>query len=257
MSALDDSFAQAAALVSQAQYMVALTGAGVSTASGIPDFRSVGSGLWEFNDPLEVASLSAFRYHPERFYKWFQPLAALMQTAQANAAHAALAELEHRGRLKLLITQNIDGLHTQAGQQAVVELHGNLREAVCGRCHTRWPGAPIMAQVAAIGQVPHCPDCDGVLKPNAVLLGEVIPESALQAARTAARACDLMLVIGCSLEVMPAAALPYEAVSSGARLIIFNHDPTYMDERADVIFRTDVIESLPSLIRRLKATRDV
>lgn len=253
MSVLDPAIAQIVALMRQARSVVALTGAGVSTASGIPDFRSAGSGLWEQMDPLEVASLTAFRYRPAQFYKWLQPLAACIQQAQPNAAHGALAELEQRGQLTKLITQNIDGLHTRAGQRAVVELHGSLREAICGQCHTRWPGAPILAQVTATGQTPYCPSCGGVLKPDAVLLGEVIPETTLRAAREAVRTCDLLLVVGCSLEVMPAAALPYEAVTAGARLIIFNHDATYMDERADVILRADVAESLPRLLAALKA----
>lgn len=252
MSGVADGIHQTAELLRGARYGVAITGAGVSTPSGIPDFRSAGSGLWEQVDPLEVASLPAFRYHPERFYQWLRPFAQLMQNTQPNPAHIAFAQLEARGYLKVLMTQNIDQLHTRAGSQRVLELHGSLREAVCGQCHRHWPGTPILNQFIADGHVPHCADCGGVLKPNAILLGEALSESVLREARLAARACDVMLVAGSSLEVMPAAGLPYEAVSTGARLVMFNQEPTYMDERAEIIVREDVAVALPQVVALLE-----
>ncbi|MGH2521090.1 MAG: SIR2 family NAD-dependent protein deacylase [Anaerolineales bacterium] len=236
---------RAVELLRRASYAVALTGAGLSTPSGIPDFRSSGSGLWVGVDPFEVASLLAFRYHPERFYAWIRPLGELIHRAQPNPAHRALADLEQAGRLKMVITQNIDELHTRAGSRCVVELHGSLREATCGQCHRCWPGEPILAKFVSDGAVPHCADCGGVLKPNVILLGEELSAAALREARAAARQCDVMLVAGSSLEVMPAGALPFEAVTYGARLIIVNREPTYLDARAEVLIPADVAEALP------------
>lgn len=247
MSDSSERLIYAAKLLRRARYVVAFTGAGVSTPSGIPDFRSARSGLWEKDDPLEVASLTAFRYHPERFYAWLKPLIRTIAEAQPNAAHWALAALESAGCLKVLITQNIDLLHSRAGNTNVVEIHGSLREVVCGRCHRHWPGAPIVERFIADGAVPHCPDCGGVLKPDAVLMGEMLPERVVNAAFAAAHACDVMLVAGTSLEVMPAARLPYEAAAAGAHLIIINRETTYLDERADVLLPGDVADILPRL----------
>jgi len=239
--------AQAGALLREAQAAVAFTGAGVSTPSGIPDFRSPGSGLWENVDPMEVASLSSFRYHPERFYAWVRPLAATMQRAKPNPAHRALAALEMAGRLQAVITQNIDELHQRAGSVNVLELHGSLRDATCGQCHRVSPGLPMLAKFIEDGTVPHCAACGGVLKPNVILMGEQLPEAVLREARTASRRCDVMLIAGSSLEVMPSAGLPMEAVTRGAKLIIVNHEPTYLDERADVLIHADVAEALPQM----------
>lgn len=247
MSDLSEEIVRAAQLLRRARYAVAFTGAGVSTPSGIPDFRSAHSGLWEKDNPLEVASLTAFRYQPEKFYAWLQPLARTICEAHPNPAHWALAALESVGCLKVLITQNIDLLHSRAGSAHVLELHGSVREMVCGRCHRHWPGAPIIEQFMADGVAPHCPDCGGVLKPDAVLLGEMLPERVVSAAFAAAHTCDVMLVAGTSLEVMPAARLPYEAAAAGARLIIINREPTYLDERADVLLPGDVADILPRL----------
>lgn len=247
MSDLSERIMHAAKLLRQARYAVAFTGAGVSTPSGIPDFRSARSGLWEKDDPLEVASLTAFRYHPDRFYAWLQPLVRIIYEARPNPAHWALAALESLGCLKVLITQNIDLLHSRAGSANVMELHGSLREAVCGRCHRRWPGAPIIERFVVDGAVPHCPDCSGVLKPDAVLMGELLPERVVSAAFAAAHACDVMLVAGTSLEVMPAARLPYEAAAAGARLIIINRETTYLDERAEVLLPGDAADLLPRI----------
>jgi NAD-dependent protein deacetylase/lipoamidase len=238
---------RAGVLLREAQAAVAFTGAGVSTPSGIPDFRSPGSGLWENVDPMEVASLASFRYHPERFYAWVRPLAATMQHARPNPAHRALAALETAGRLKAVITQNIDELHQRAGSLHVLELHGSMRDATCGQCHQVWPGPPMMAKFVEDGTVPRCAACGGVLKPNVILMGEQLPEVVLREARTAARRCDVMLVAGSSLEVMPSAGLPMEAVTRGAKLIIVNREPTYLDDHADVLIQADVAEALPQM----------
>lgn len=239
------SIEQAATLLRAARSAVALTGAGVSTRSGIPDFRSPQSGLWAQADPLDVASLLTFRYEPERFFAWVRPLAALIRQSQPNAAHIALARLEAAGRLQWTLTQNIDGLHHLAGSRNVMALHGGLDTVTCVRCFHRWPGAPVIDEFIETGAVPACQHCGGLLKPNVTLMGEELPVGVLQAARRAVRNCQVLLVAGCSLEVMPAAGLPVEALSQGARLILVNYLPTYLDREATVLIEGDVAEVLP------------
>jgi NAD-dependent deacetylase len=197
-------------------------------------------------DPFAVASLFAFRLQPQAFYDWIRPLARLMLDAQPNPAHYALARLEAAGLLKSVITQNIDGLHQQAGSQRVHEVHGHMRQATCVRCYQVVPADHLIEAFLDGGQVPYCM-CGGVMKPNVILYGEQLPLQVLTAARQDARACDLMLVIGSSLEVEPAAALPLVALGQGARLVIVNYQSTHLDERADVLIRADVAKVLPYL----------
>jgi NAD-dependent deacetylase len=256
MANLPELVAQAADLIGRAQYAVALTGAGISTPSGIPDFRSPQSGMWERADPFEVASLLAFRYEPERFYAWVRPLAALMRQAQPNPAHCALAELEQRGRLRAVITQNIDELHTRAGSRHVLEVHGSLQSATCLHCGVQHRGQGLFDRFVADGQAPRCPDCGAVVKPDVILMGEELRQDVLHAARREARRCDVMLVAGSSLEVMPAAGLPQEALAYGARLILVNLQPTYLDERATVLIRGDVAGVLPQIARAVAEMSD-
>lgn len=238
---------RAADLLREARSAVAFTGAGLSTPSGIPDFRSPGSGLWESVDQFEVASLTAFRHNPERFYAWVRPLAATIQRALPNPAHHALAALETAGPVRAVITQNIDMLHHRAGSQNVLEIHGTLHTATCGGCrHTVEAEAPWLAFIHD-GVIPTCPGCGGVLKPDVILFGEQLPVAVFQRAREAAHHCEVMLVLGSSLEVLPAAGLPLEAAHHGARLVIINREPTYLDERADVRLHGDVAELLPQI----------
>jgi NAD-dependent deacetylase len=194
-----------------------------------------------------VASLLTFRYEPERFYAWVRPLAALVRQAQPNAAHFALARLEAAGRLQWTLTQNIDGLHRLAGSRKVMALHGELDTVTCVRCFHRWPGPPVIDTFIATGVVPVCPSCGGLVKPDVTLMGEQLPVGVYQAARQAVRQCDVLLVAGCSLEVMPAAALPVEALSHGASLIMVNYLPTYVDHDATVLIEGDVAEVLPRM----------
>jgi NAD-dependent deacetylase len=231
----------------QSRCAVALTGAGISTPSGIPDFRSPTSGLWRDVDPLEVATIYAFRHRPQAFYDWIQPLARLTVAAQPNPAHLALARLEAHGPLQSVITQNIDMLHTKAGSQVIYEVHGHLREATCLNCYHLYDATPILAEFIATGAVPLCAGCGGVLKPNVILFGEQLPVKILQQAQQAARNCDLMLVIGSSLEVAPAGDLPLLAKKAGARIIIVNYEPTHLDYLADVVIHADVVDVLPQL----------
>lgn len=248
---VDPDLDRAAEKIKAANAAVALTGAGISTPSGIPDFRSARSGLWRKHDPMEVASLTSFRYHPERFFDWVRPLANDILRAEPNAAHLALARLEMAGMLAGVVTQNIDDLHRRAGSQTIHELHGHLREATCVRCYRRHPNTEHLRKFAMSGEIPRCPECGGILKPEVVLFGEQLPYFVVENARTLIDAADLILVIGSSLEVTPASIFPVQAVNRGANLIIINRTPTYLDDRADLIFRQDVSRVLPQIVDRV------
>jgi NAD-dependent deacetylase len=246
MQDIDNLITRAARLLRQAAYTVALTGAGHSTPSGIPDFRSPESGLWTRVDPLAVASLFAFRVRPQDFYDWIRPLARVMLEAQPNPGHHALAQLEKAGLLKSVITQNIDGLHQRAGSLRVHEVHGHMREATCIHCYRVVPAESLIEEFLEEGQVPRC-TCGGVMKPNVILFGEQLPLNALTAARQDTRACDLMLVIGSSLTVEPVSDLPLMALGHGAKLVIVNYQPTHLDERADVLIHADLADVMPRI----------
>ena len=246
MQDIDKLITRAARLLRQAAYTVALTGAGHSTPSGIPDFRSPESGLWTRVDPLAVASLFAFRVRPQDFYDWIRPLARVMLEAQPNPGHHALAQLEKAGLLKSVITQNIDGLHQRAGSLRVHEVHGHMREATCIHCYRVVPAESLIEEFLEEGQVPRC-TCGGVMKPNVILFGEQLPLNALTAARQDTRACDLMLVIGSSLTVEPVSDLPLMALGHGAKLVIVNYQPTHLDERADVVIHADLADVMPRI----------
>jgi NAD-dependent deacetylase len=239
--------ARAIALLREAKHAVALTGAGISTPSGIPDFRSPDSGVWQHVDPMNVASIYAFRHNPQAFFDWIRPLANTTLQAKPNPAHFALANLETSGRLQAVITQNIDLLHSKAGSHTVYEIHGSLRRATCQGCHAQIEALPMWQQFVQDSRVPTCAGCGAVLKPNVVLFGEMLPAFVMHLAQDAARNCDLMLVAGSSLETAPAGDLPLLAKRAGARLIIVNLGPTHMDKEADLLFREDVAELLPLL----------
>ncbi len=243
-----ESVLQARELFQQAEYVIALTGAGTSTPSGIPDFRSPGSGVWELVDPMEVASIHAFRRQPNAFYEWIRPMIRLVQDAAPNPAHVALAAMEQAGILQTVITQNIDGLHARAGSRSVIELHGNFRRATCIGCYQVIPGEAVVQHLLAHDTVPTCRQCGGVLKPNIILYGEQLPFSEIQSSHEEARRCDLMLVVGSSLTVEPAASLPELARKHGARLILVNLQPTWLDSIADLVIHADVAQILPRLV---------
>jgi NAD-dependent deacetylase len=239
---------QAANLIKASRCTVVLTGAGISTHSGIPDFRSPGIGLWTRYLPMEVASLSTFRHNPELFYKWLHPLAVHMLSAEPNAAHIALAKLEAAGFISTIITQNIDGLHTRAGAKQVLEVHGTLNTLTCVGCYRQFSSFGIIEEYVNNGTIPYCQVCGAILKPDVILYEEQLPFKTWQKAEEASRTCELMLVVGTSLEVMPSAKLPVVALGNGARLIMVNKTDTYVDVRADVILRGDVVEFLPQLV---------
>lgn len=240
-----DTIERAAAALSAGRRNVALTGAGMSTESGLPDFRSA-DGLWATVDPARVASLSAFRRDPMAFYEFYRTRLSSLAGAVPNAGHRALARLEAMGVLHLVVTQNVDGLHQQAGSRDVVEVHGNLRECRCAGCGAVRPIGEMTRRLDA-GTVPRCERCDGLLRPNVVLFEELLPVAAYERAEAACRACDVLLVVGSSLEVYPVAGLPELAVHSGARLVIVNREPTPCDPFAEVVARGNAGTVLPAI----------
>lgn len=245
---------KAAELLSSSRHAVALTGAGMSTESGIPDFRSPG-GLWSRYDPSEFATLSSFLGDPSRFYRAASEFLSVF-TAEPNEGHRALAELEQMGVLKAVITQNIDGLHQAAGSRKVVELHGNLRECKCLSCGRVFPIEVLAEKLVQEGEIPPlCNDCGGILKPNVVFFGEQLPRDALEEAFEQAKRCDLMLVAGSSLVVSPANFLPPMAVEAGAHLLIVNEEVTPMDAFASVVIRGKTGRVLPELVRLVRELR--
>lgn len=250
----DDLIRQSAEIIQGSSKGIAFTGAGISTPSGIPDFRSHDSGLWQSVDAMAVASIWGFRQNPAGFFEWFYPLTELILAAKPNVAHKALAQLEAMGKLQAVITQNIDMLHTRAGNKTIYELHGHLREATCIHCFTEYPAEPIIAQFLKDKQVPHCPKCGSVLKPNAILFGEQLPIQQLLASQEAARRSDMVIVVGSSLEVAPASDIPILGKRNGAKLIIINLEPTPLDSMADVVIHENAALALPAILSCLEST---
>lgn len=238
---------QAANLIKQARHIVAFTGAGIGRPSGIPDFRSE-SGLWSQDDPMEVASIMTFQTNPQRFYDWLRPLLDMMLLAQPNPAHLSLAQLEQAGKLRAVVTQNIDGLHQRAGSQVVHELHGNSFQATCFHCGHTTPTDPLVETIRT-GETPRCA-CGGPYKPDITLFGEALPEAAFVAAQRAMQACDVLIVAGTSLEVHPAGSLPMVALQGGAQVIIVNLSETYLDPYAAAVVRADVAVALPAIVQQ-------
>lgn len=228
---------------------VLLSGAGYSTPSGIPDFRSPETGLWNRSDPMEVASLISFRYNPANFYQWMRPLAGTIHSASPNAAHLKLATLQKNGFIQTIITQNIDGLHQKAGSMDVIEVHGSLETMTCIGCYRHYDSREFIEPYLLENQIPHCPVCGKVLKPDLVLFGEQLPTKTWLRANEASKNCDLMIVAGSSLEVLPVAGLPMLALENGAHLIIINKSSTYLDVRADVVFHEDLVEIIPLIAK--------
>jgi NAD-dependent deacetylase len=243
---------RAAALFSHATHAIAFSGAGISTESGIPDFRSPDSGLWTNVDPLEVASIYGFKKNPQAFYDWVRPLTETTLNAQPNPAHDALVDLERIGNLRGIITQNIDALHNRAGSKVVHELHGHMRQATCIHCFEKFEADSIMKQFMVDGKAPTCPTCQGPIKPDVILFGEQLPIRVFNAAQEATRRCDLMIVIGSSLEVAPASDIPVLAKRTGAKLIIVNLEPTPADRLADVVIHDRAAVILPKIVHQLE-----
>jgi len=230
---------------------VVLTGAGVSTESGIPDFRSP-SGLWAKFDPLEYGSIEAFRADPLKVWSFYKPRVAMLTEAEPNAAHAALAELERLGFVQAVVTQNIDLLHERAGSREVVEVHGSIRSATCPGCGERQPLARVL-ELLADADAPACPSCGALLKPDVVFFGELLPVEAIDRAMQLARGAGLLLVVGSSLEVYPVAALPEETLAAGGALAIVNRGPTSYDARAALRLDGSAGEVLAAVAETLRS----
>lgn len=231
---MPDGPQQLAALLAAAEYAVVLTGAGISTESGIPDFRSAG-GVWEEFDPMEVASMSTFLTTPERFWRFHRPRIDMLADVQPNPAHLAVAELERRGVVKAVITQNIDRLHAKAGTTELIEVHGSLDRGVCLRCGARVSIDELIARAdAAENGVPLCTACGFHMKSGVVLFGEQLPGDAIESAYAHAERADLMLVIGTSLLVAPVSQLPAIVLDHGGTLAILTESETPYDDRAHV-----------------------
>ncbi|MFQ3318412.1 MAG: NAD-dependent deacetylase [Natronomonas sp.] len=237
----------AASAIQNADSVVALTGAGVSTASGIPDFRSE-DGLWTEYDPNDF-HISRFQADPEGFWRERVDLVEDLfgNDVEPNAAHEALTELEESGHLDALITQNVDGLHQEAGSDDPVELHGNGQRVACTGCNRRFDADPVFERARGGDLPPTCEHCDDVLKPDVVLFGEQLPEHERFRAHSLSESADVFLAIGSSLTVEPAASLPETAADRGATLIIVNLDSTGLSGHAEYDFREDVTEAVPRL----------
>lgn len=238
----------AAELLAAAQRGLALTGAGVSAESGIPTFRGKG-GVWTKYDPVKVASLAYFMADPSAYWKVSKDRGRVALAARPNAGHQALAALEAGGHLVAIATQNTDGLHQDSGSRRVIELHGSGRTVQCLDCGNREPRSDVQARLE-VEMPPRCGVCGGTfLKPTVVLFGEPMPPAAVQEAFALAREADVMLVVGSSLVVYPAADIPVAAVKSGASLIVINAEPTPLDELATVVVRGKSGEVLPEIVR--------
>jgi NAD-dependent deacetylase len=240
--------ARLAELIRDARSVVALTGAGISVPSGIPDFRSPGSGLWENVNPMEVAHIDAWRADPERFWHFYGNRFQTLEGKEPNGAHRALVELERRGKLDAVITQNIDRLHRRAGTQELIEVHGTIEHSSCLACRAQYPIDEVRARLDQSPiSVPEC-DCGEPLKPDVVLFGEFLPEGALERAYALAAGADVLLCVGSSLEVHPIAQLPGVTAANGGSVAIVTQGPTPWDSRAAVKLSGDVVAELEALV---------
>jgi len=248
---VDANVSALAALLRARQPCVVLTGAGVSTESGIPDFRSP-TGIWAEYDPMEYATIEAFRRDAVKVWRFYALRFELLTRAEPNVGHLALAELERRGLVQAVVTQNIDGLHQRAGSQEVIEVHGSIRTAVCLDCGER---VSLEQVVIALAQnpAPPCPLCGAILKPDVVMFGELLPADAMEQATELAQRAGLLLVVGSTLEVYPVAGLPEETVAAGGTLAIVNRGSTPFDGLAALRLDASAGETLDAVSTLLRA----
>jgi NAD-dependent deacetylase len=239
-----------AELLGRSRRTVVLTGAGVSVPSGIPDFRTPETGLWANVDPMEVAHIDVFERDPERFWSYYRPRFSSLGDKEPNAAHEALAELERRGLVEGVITQNIDRLHRAAGSENVVEVHGSIETSSCTACGTAFGLDEVEGLFDGRG-IALCSACGGAVKPDVVLFGELLPEEAMARATELAEAVDLMLCVGSSLVVHPVAGLPQLTLDNGGRLTIVSKGETPYDDAADLKLSGEVDEELVELVAAL------
>ncbi len=241
-----------AAMIAKAGSVVALTGAGVSVPSGIPDFRSPGTGLWERVNPMEVAHIDVFREDPERFWGFYSERFAALEDKQPNAVHRALVTLEAAGLLEAVITQNVDMLHVRAGTRELVEVHGSIASCSCPSCGAHVTLAEARARLGADERgVPRCERCSAALKPDVVLFGEMLPPVAIGRAQELCASADLLLCIGSSLEVHPVADLPMLTLTTGGQIAILTQGETPLDDLAIVRLQGDLVEEMQGLLDAL------
>lgn len=237
-------------LIKNSKYTVCLTGAGVSTASGIPDFRTPAKGLWSKVNPIEVTSIQAFQENPARFYQFYRPRIEELDRVSPNQAHNALAKLEQAGYLNFLITQNIDNLHQRAGSKNVLEIHGNLSQAICHSCGKRISSQLLLKKLKENKEdIPYC-ECGGVFKPDVVLFGEMLFN--FDKAIDKASKAELFLAVGSSLQVSPANLLPEYSLSQKGKLVIINYMKTHLDKTAAAVVHQDAGLFLTELYKYLE-----
>jgi NAD-dependent deacetylase len=231
---------------------VVLTGAGISVPSGIPDFRTPGTGMWEKVNPMEVAHIDAFRRDADRFWHFYSQRFMSLRDKRPNRAHEIVAELEQRGLVRAVVTQNIDRLHRAAGTHDLIEVHGSISHSICLQCGARFELESVVEQIERHPQsAPECTRCFQPLKPDVVLFGEFLPEDALRRAHDLAAEADLMIAIGSSLEVHPVAALPGVTIENGGKLVLMTQGPTPYDRDAEVKLEGDVVEELSAVLAAL------
>lgn len=244
--------ARLAELIEESERIVALTGAGISVPSGVPDFRSPQTGLWENVNPMEVAHIDAFRRDPARFWDFYRPRFHILADKEPNAAHLALARLESLGHLQAVITQNIDRLHSAAGTERLLEIHGSIATSSCMNCGARYPLEEVERMFGEDrSRIPECERCDTPIRPDVVLFGEVLPEREMAEAAELAATADLMLAIGSSLEVYPAAGLVDITLRNGGEVVIVTKGPTPYDEEAELKLTGDVAEEMSATMAML------
>jgi NAD-dependent deacetylase len=248
----DSMLRRLAELIRRSRNTVVLTGAGVSVPSGIPDFRSPGTGLWENVDPMEVAHIDVFERDPARFWTYYRPRFQMLGDKEPNRAHTALAELERRGLIAGVVTQNIDRLHRAAGSREVVEVHGTIETSSCRTCATSFELAEVEGLFDGEG-VAICSSCGGAVKPDVVLFGELLPESAMARAGEMAERAELMICVGSSLAVFPVAGLPQLTLERGGTLAIVTKGATPYDDDAELKLEGEVDEELAGLLEALES----
>ena len=252
MSNLEEKIENVIELIHKSQNIVILTGAGMSTESGIADFRSPNTGLWEKVDPYEFGSINSYVANTTKNLKFMFEMGMDIFRAKPNRGHKAITKLQKMGKFKGVITQNIDGLHQKAHTKNIVELHSTANESRCIRCHKVFPITTMINQVLQGNYSPSCEVCNGLLKPNAIFFGEPLLSETLISADKMIEDCDLMIVLGSSLLVYPAASYPDKALSLGAKLVIINIQETPIDRYADVVIHDKIGDIFPIIVEKVK-----
>jgi len=252
-AAAPEGAAALADLIAGSERAVVLTGAGISVPSGIPDFRSPGTGIWEGVDPMEVAHVDAWRNDPDRFWRFYGERFAALADKRPNRAHEVVAELERAGAIRGVITQNVDRLHRAAGSDNLLEIHGSIESSLCMQCGGRTAIDRVVEILASAPGAPECPACVYPLKPDVVLFGELLPRDVMAAAERLALEADLMICIGSSLSVHPAAGLPQLTLEAGGSLAIVTEGPTPLDDQATLKLDGDVVAELDAVGASLAA----